>query len=70
MPSIRELRRRKALTQEELAEELGVSLDTVSRWETGRCEPEAYHIRRLASFFGVNTEAIVLSFSNVEQMSN
>ena len=32
---IRQLRREKGLTQEQLAEQLGVSRRSVSRWETG-----------------------------------
>lgn len=37
--SVRGLRRHLALTQEELAEELGVRQQTVSEWETGSYRP-------------------------------
>ena len=33
-------RREKNLTQEQLAEKLGVSNKTVSKWETGKCMPD------------------------------
>ncbi len=36
---IKEYREKKFLTQSELAKELGVTLLTVSRWETGKFEP-------------------------------
>ena len=36
---IKALRARLELTQQELAQKLGVSLRTVSRWETGEGEP-------------------------------
>lgn len=44
---LRDCRRRRFLTQEELAERLGVSPLTVRRWELGQQEPQPYHLRRL-----------------------
>ncbi len=37
-------RKQKNLTQEQLAEKLGVSNKTISKWETGKCMPD-YSIR-------------------------
>ena len=37
---IGDLRRQKKITQQELADQVGVSYQTVSRWETGAGEPE------------------------------
>ena len=34
------IRKEKKMTQEELAEKLGVSSKSVSRWETGKCMPD------------------------------
>ena len=42
---LRELRRQQNLTQEQLAEQLGVSRRTVSRWETGSNLPDRMPIR-------------------------
>ncbi|KOP25395.1 XRE family transcriptional regulator [Hapalosiphon sp. MRB220] len=36
---IRELRKRLGLSQEQLARQLGVSFQTVNRWENGRATP-------------------------------
>ena len=45
--SIRGLRRHLALTQEQLAEELGVRQQTVSEWETGAYRPRGASARLL-----------------------
>ena len=44
---IKRLRLALGLTQERFARELGVTLSTVSRWETGRSQPSALAQRRL-----------------------
>ena len=40
-------RKQKNLTQEQLAEKLGVSNKTISKWETGKCMPDYSIIKRL-----------------------
>ncbi len=45
--SVRGLRRHLALTQEQLAEELGVRQQTVSEWETGAYRPRGASDRLL-----------------------
>ena len=44
------LRRKKGLTQEQLAQTLGVSRQTVSKWESGQV-PELVTLMTLADFF-------------------
>ena len=46
--NIREMRRRAAMTQDELAREAGVSMMTLSRIERGESEPRASTLRKLA----------------------
>ena len=46
--NIREMRRRNAMTQEELAHEAGLSMMTLSRIERGESEPRASTLRKLA----------------------
>ena len=48
---IREYRKRKCLTQEELTKILNVSYVSVCRWETGRFEPTMDTKKKLASLF-------------------
>ena len=40
-------RKEKSLTQEQLAEKLGVSNKTVSKWETGKCMPDYSVVKTL-----------------------
>jgi transcriptional regulator with XRE-family HTH domain len=53
--TLREARRRKRWSQEELARRLEVSVTTVSRWETGKQEPDLRALRKLDKIFGSGT---------------
>ena len=44
---ISQKRKEKSLTQEQLAEKLGVSNKTVSKWETGKCMPDYSVVKTL-----------------------
>ena len=44
---LRHWRQLRNFSQGELAQELGVCLQTVSDWETGRAQPRLVHARRL-----------------------
>ena len=48
------LRKEKKLTQFQLAEELGVSDKTVSKWERGICLPESTTVEKLIKFFDIS----------------
>ena len=47
VPEPRILRIRMGLTQDELARALGVSRDTISRWERGRTKPHRVYLWRM-----------------------
>lgn len=49
-------RRRLGLSQEQLAERLGVSRQAVSKWETGEAVPELGKLAQLAAVFGVTAD--------------
>lgn len=55
---IRELRLRDGRTQENLAGELGVTAQAVSRWEKGICCPDVELIPPIANFFGVSIDEL------------
>ena len=47
---IRLLREKLLLTQDELADALGVSASTINRWETGKVRPNMAAMRKIKSF--------------------
>lgn len=49
--TIRKLRERKNLTQSQLAERIGVSDKTVSKWETGKGYPDISLLEPIAKEF-------------------
>ena len=49
-------RRKAGLTQEELAERLGVSRQAVGKWESGEAEPELRKLQALAKEFSVTAD--------------
>ena len=51
---LQEVRRRSGLTQEQFAEELQVSRQAVSRWESGRSYPEVDKILYICNRYGVS----------------
>lgn len=55
---LKELRLEKQMTQEQLAEQIGVSRRTVSRWETGNNLPDLSVIIELADFYDVDLNEI------------
>ena len=56
---LQQLRKRKGLTQEELAEFLYVSRTAVSKWESGRGYPNIDSLKALAAFFGVTIDELL-----------
>ena len=46
--NLKNLRKRKGLSQEELAQKLFITRQTVSGWETGRCQPDVKMLKALA----------------------
>jgi len=56
---LRELRKEKELTQEQLAEKFGVSSRSVSRWENGNTMPELGILVELAEYYGVDIKEII-----------
>ena len=56
---IRFYRKQKGLTQEQLAEAMGVSVAAVSKWEQGQSLPEIPMLMELADFFDLSVDALL-----------
>ena len=54
-----QLRKKNCLSQEDLAEKLNVSRQSVSRWEIGSAMPDAANILLLSKLFGVSTDYLL-----------
>ena len=57
--TIKRLRKEREITQEEFAEVLGVSCQSVSRWENDSCYPDIELIPTIAEFFGISTDRLM-----------
>lgn len=56
---IKELRKQRNMTQQELADRLQVSFQTVSKWENDVNLPDITHLPKLAELFGVSADVIL-----------
>lgn len=56
---IKELRQKKGITQEEFAEVLSVSVQSVSRWENGANYPDLFMIPVIATYFNVSADYLL-----------
>lgn len=66
--NIKELRKQKGLRQEQLAEAMGVSTASVSKWETNQSYPELTLLAELADFFEVSIDTLVGHSLNADRM--
>ena len=57
--TILELRKKKHITQDELAAELGVTAAAVSKWENGYTLPDVLMLCALADYFEVTTDELL-----------
>ena len=57
--TLKEHRERCKMTQEFVAEHLGVSRQAVSKWETGASDPSTANLIALAKLFGVSPEDLL-----------
>ncbi|BAQ11145.1 transcriptional regulator [Bacillus sp. OxB-1] len=64
--NIRVLRKRNRLSQEQLAEKVDVSRQTVAKWENGEALPDIYKCKILSDVFQVTLDELSQSMSEEE----
>ena len=58
--NITALRKQAGISQKNLANRLNVSIQAVSKWETGKCCPDIELLPDLATFLGVSIDKLLL----------
>lgn len=61
---IRLLRKKNDVTQEQLAGQIGVTPQAVSRWESGICYPDMNYLPPIADFFSVSMDELLCYTDN------
>ena len=69
MNRLKELRKQKGLTQQELADEISVSKITILRWENEERQIKTEKAQQLADYFGVNVGYLLGYKTKVEYSS-
>ncbi len=64
---IREARNRTRMTQEQAAEALGVSRQTISNWETGKSYPDVVSVIRMSDLYDVSLDHLLKEETSVKQ---
>lgn len=57
--SLFQARKRRSLSQEAVAERLGVSRQTISKWETDETVPDIYQAKKMASLYGIALDELI-----------
>lgn len=64
---MKELRKKKGLTQTELADMLGIKQSTVAMWENGKSMPGTNTLIRLADILDVDMRTLAESFPKMNK---
>jgi len=63
------LRKQNGMTQEQLAERLAITRQTVSKWELGESEPDVNYLIQLSEIFQVTTDYLLKDAPNAPQIA-
>lgn len=57
--NLKEARRKSGLSQETVAEKLGVSRQTISKWETNETLPDIYQSKKLSKLYNLTLDELI-----------
>ncbi len=64
---IQRMRKSRGLSQEELADKIGVSRQAVSKWESGQSQPDIDRLLALSDFFAVSVDTLLKGSEGKEE---
>ena len=64
---LKEIRKNEGLSQEQLAERIGVSRQAITKWETGRGLPDVENMVILAEIFKMTLDELVLQEKKLQE---
>ena len=72
--NLKKIRKENNLTQEDLAEKLGVSRQSVSKWESNQAYPEMDKVVQICKMFNLNMDDLlnqdIKEVNNIKQQRN
>ena len=63
-------RKKAGLSQEKVAEKLGVSRQTISKWETDETIPDIFQSKKLATLYDISLDKLVDFDIELEKIEN
>ena len=64
------LRKQHGLTQEAVAEKLGVSRQAVAKWERGECLPDIDNVIAIADMYEITVDSLVRNITTLQNEQN
>ena len=64
---LQQLRRARGMSQEELAGQLSVTRQTISKWELDQSTPDLPYLTTISELFGVSTDYLIKETSSAEE---
>ena len=64
-------RKKSGLSQEEVAEKIGVSRQTISKWETNETVPDIYQSKKMAKLYRISLDDLIefdIDLQEIEEM--
>lgn len=65
-----DLRKKSGMSQEELAEKLGISRQSVSKWERAESSPDTDNLIALAQIYGVSLDELLMGKESSNEDKN